>query len=448
MTAARVAVAYSGGRDSTALLHATLKAAGPLGITVVALHVHHGLMPNADAWLLHCRRRCARWARAGHRLEFVSQRLTGSPSKGESIEAWARTGRYGALREMALVSRTNLVLLAHHRQDQAETFLLQAMRGGGMAGLSGMPRVIERQGLTWARPWLAQPREAIDAYVRRHRLGHIDDDSNGDERLARSRLRHLVLPTLAQAFPQAEQAMAMSAGWAHEASVCLGELAKLDLAVIANDRGLQIVPWSALSVERRSNALRHWLQQTAPGSVSAALTRRLLVEIPDCTHGRWLVAGGELHSRRGLLSFKPAALATGEREALLESTLQVSAEGAYALPGWGGVLRATPARRSGIGLAALRRIQLLPRSGAEQFQIGPGRPPRSLKKQYQSAGVPADRRGGPLLYSEGRLLFVPGLGVDARAMAAPGDAQMTLEWLEQATSECAVSMLGRDQPRR
>jgi len=148
------------------------------------------------------------------------------------------------------------------------------------------------------------------------------------------------------------------------------------------------------------------------------------------------------------LSFKPAALATGEREALLESTLQVSAEGAYALPGWGGVLRATPARRSGIGLAALRRIQLLPRSGAEQFQIGPGRPPRSLKKQYQSAGVPANRRGGPLLYSEGRLLFVPGLGIDARAMAAPGDAQMTLEWLEQATSECAVSMLGRDQPRR
>jgi tRNA(Ile)-lysidine synthase len=448
VTEARVAVAYSGGRDSTALLHATLRAAGSLGIAVVALHVHHGLMPNADAWLLHCRRRCMRWTRAGHRLEFVSRRLTGSPPKGESVEAWAREGRYAALGEMAVECGTDLVLLAHHQQDQAETFLLQALRGGGMAGLAGMPRVIERQGVTWARPWLAQPREAIDAYMRRHRLGHVDDDSNDDERLARSRLRRVVLPTLTRAFPQAEQAMATAAGWANEAAVCLGELAEHDLATLANDLQLQIAPWSALSVERRSNALRHWLQQVAPGSVSAALTKRLLVEITACAHGRWLIAGGELHSHRGLLSFRPSATPTHDRHASFESTLQVSGEGAYPLPGWGGILRATSARQSGIGLAALRRIDLLPRSGAEQFQMGPGRPPRALKKQYQAAGVRADRRGGPLLYSEGRLLFVPGLGIDARAMAAPGDAQMTLEWSWPSTADGGLSAVGRGHLHR
>src|SRR6187549_148317 len=85
VTEARVAVAYSGGRDSTALLHATLRAAAPFGIGVVAMHVHHGLHPNADDWLAHCRRRCERWTQAGHRLHFASERLTTSPRRGESV---------------------------------------------------------------------------------------------------------------------------------------------------------------------------------------------------------------------------------------------------------------------------------------------------------------------------------------------------------------------------
>ena len=448
MAGAGVAVAYSGGRDSTALLLATLRAAGPLGIDVVALHVHHGLSPNADEWLEHCRSRCRCWARAGHRLKFASRRLAGSPSKGESIEAWARAGRYSALRDMALLSGADLILLAHHQPDQAETFLLQALRGGGVAGLSGMPRAIEREGVTWARPWLGQSRAAIDAYVRRHRLGHVDDDSNDDERLARNRLRRRVWPALTHAFPQAEQTLSAAAGWAREASVCLGELARLDLAAITNDLGLQIAAWSALSVDRRSNALRHWLQQQASRSVSAALTTRLLAELPACGNGRWLVHGGELRSYRGLLRFVPSASTIRERAGSPETTLQLIDEGVYPLPGWGGVLRATATRQSGVALEALQRIELLPRSGAEQFQLAPGRPPRALKKQYQAVGVPADRRGGPLIYGAGRLLFVPGLGIDARAMALPGKAQMTLEWCEGSTGEGAVSVAGRALPRR
>ena len=442
MTEARVAVAYSGGRDSTALLHATLQAAGLLGIDVVALHVHHGLSPNADDWLAHCRRRCERWARAGHPLRFASERLSTSQRKGESVEAWARTARYAALRKMALEQGTSLVLLAHHQQDQAETFLLQALRGGGTSGLAGMPRVAERGGVTWARPWLAQPRGAIDAYLRRHRLRYVDDDTNADSRLARNRLRRQVVPTLNQAFPQAQLAMATAAGWAHEASVCLRELAQLDLATFASDGSLRIEPWSALSWERRSNALRHWLHERAPGSVSAMLVKRLMVEIPTCPNGRWLIPGGELRSYRGRLTFSDTASSTSHRTIAPESTLRVLGAGAYPLPGWGGVLRATTTREAGVGLAALRRIALLPRSGAEQFQAGPGRPPRALKKQYQAVGVAADRRAGPLLYSEGRLLFVPGLGIDARAIAPPGDPQMALEWCEGTSIDGAATTAG------
>jgi len=135
----RVAVAASGGRDSTALLHATCRAARELGLEVVALHVHHGLMPQADAWLDHVRRQCARWSKTGLPVRFRAQVLAGQPGRGASVEAWARHKRYAALASMAHDEGIGLVLLAHHRSDQAETFLLQALRGSGPAGLSAMP---------------------------------------------------------------------------------------------------------------------------------------------------------------------------------------------------------------------------------------------------------------------------------------------------------------------
>ena len=126
MAARRVAVAASGGRDSTALLHATLRAAQPSGIEVLALHVHHGLHADADAWQAHVHAQARRWG-AG----FDTRRLAGQPGPGDSVEAWARRGRYQALAEMARAAGCDLVLLAQHQRDQAETFLLQAMRGGG-----------------------------------------------------------------------------------------------------------------------------------------------------------------------------------------------------------------------------------------------------------------------------------------------------------------------------
>ena len=127
----RIAVACSGGRDSIALLHVTARAARPLGVEVVALHVHHGLMSAADAWLAQLRAQCAQWAEAGLPVRLVFTRLTERPAPGDSVEAWARGARYRALAEMARAAGCDAVLLAHHRRDQAETFLLQALRGAG-----------------------------------------------------------------------------------------------------------------------------------------------------------------------------------------------------------------------------------------------------------------------------------------------------------------------------
>lgn len=428
MAARCVAVAYSGGRDSTALLHATLSEAAAQGVQVLALHVHHGLSAHADAWLSHCEAQCRRWARAGKPVEFIARRLTTSPALGDSVEAWAREARYGALREMAQAHGAGIVLLAHHQRDQAGTLLLQALRGAGAAGLSGMPRSVVRDGIEWQRPWLDRPREAIDAYVRRHRLRHIEDDSNTDPRFARNRLRLQVWPALTAAFPQAETTLATAAHWSQQARAALDELASIDLSSVTDEQGLQVARWLELSEARRSNAMRAWIRQQRHGTAApASLITRVLQELPTRRSARWPLDGAaELRVYRGVLrceSSAPPAPAAGE------STLSILRAGEYSLPGWGGALHVEPVTEAGVPLAWLAHAELRERVGAERFQAGIGRPPRSLKKQFQEAGVPAWQRGGPLLYSGGQLVFVPGLGLDARVLGLPGQPLVTLRWV-------------------
>ena len=423
-----IAVAWSGGRDSTALLHATLIEAAPLGAKVFALHVHHGLSPSADTWLAACEAQCARWVKRGLPVILVSTRVATSPAPGESVEAWARQARYRALRVMALAHGVSVVLLAHHRRDQAETFLLQALRGAGMAGLAGMPACVERDGIIWQRPWLTKSREDIEAYVRRHRLKPVDDESNGDRRFARNRLRLDVWPALVSAFDHAEASLSTAAGWAHEARTALGELAALDLGPAANDRGLQVMPWMALSNARRSNALRAWLVAQTGRPVVASLVARLLQELPQKRSARWPIDGGELRLYRGSLMVIGKVSSSVTTTPPRETLLSVTRVGRYALPGWTGQLHVARTSGDGVPLAWLARLELRPRAGAEQFQSGPGRPPRSLKKQFQSASVPEWERAGPLLYSGGQLVFVPGLGLDARVLGLPGQPLVRLRW--------------------
>jgi tRNA(Ile)-lysidine synthase len=421
----RVAVAYSGGRDSTALLHATLAACAPLGVRVVALHVHHGLNEAADAWEAHARARCAGWAAAGADLQLRVTRLAGRPPRGESVEAWARRERYAALRRMTVDAGATLVLLAHHRRDQAETLLLQALRGAGPAGLAGMPREVEREGVVWARPWLDVPRERIEAYVRRHDLDPVEDPSNEDPRFARNRLRAAVWPALVAAFPDAEAGLAASAAWAGEAAQALSELAAHDLAAVAADGPLDLARWVSLSTSRRSNALRAWLRRELGTPAPATLVLRLLSELPHARTAQWLAGTSELVLRRGQLCRIEPSAAVPLCEPI---ALAVPRAGRYRLPQWGGQLEVTRVPEGGVSFARLAHLELRSRAGAERFQAGPGRPPRSLKKQFQAADVPPWQRDGPLVYSGGLLVFVPGLGVDARAIAAPGEPQAMLRW--------------------
>ena len=394
---------------------------------VLALHVNHGLSPQADEWQVHAQRQCERWARKGWPVEFVAQRLSDAPGKGDSVEAWARQARYRALREMATAHDASLVLLAHHQRDQAETLLLQALRGAGVAGLAGMPRVAVRDGMTWMRPWLDVPREQIEAYVLRHRLKYVDDHSNAETRFARNRMRLEVWPALAAAFPQAQASLAESAAWAQEAAACLDELAVLDLARVATAAGLDLRAWSALTEARQSNALRAWLRQCAGCAAPSSLVARLLAELPGAGPAQWPWGEGTLKRYRGVLRYH--ANAPSAPQLPRETTLSIRAVGSHALPGWGGRLQVSCVKEGGVPLAWLAHLDLNARQGAERFQAGLGRPPRGLKKQFQAAAVPAWERDGPLVYSGGQLVFVPGLGLDARVLALPGQSQVALRWL-------------------
>lgn len=427
-----VAVATSGGRDSTALMHATLRQMAAMGGRVLALHVHHGLHADADEWAAHVARQCRRWAQAGWPAEFKMQRLAGQPGPGDSVEAWARKGRYQALAEMAREANCEVILLAHHRRDQAETVMLQALRGAGAAGLAAMPAQIHRDGLWWCRPWLGQSSSAIDAYVRRWQLKHIEDTSNQDPRQDRNRLRMKVWPALLEAFPHAEDRLGEVArqGALHQSLV--DEIAALDLALLLGPDGLNVRRWMGLSEVRRRFVLRAWWMQAQPDQgASHHLLERLLQDLPRSETGTW-PAGQGLNVRlyRGRLLC--AADHPADVPAELNGGPLKLGPGDWPLPQWRGVLKVAPTQQGGVGPELLAALELRSRNGGEKFQLHMQGPERSLKKQFQAMAVPAWQRHGPLLWAGEQLVFVPGLGVDARHQSPAGTAQWSLSWCPDA----------------
>jgi tRNA(Ile)-lysidine synthase len=352
---------------------------------------------------------------------FACTRLSGAPGRGDSIEAWAREGRHRALHDMAVAAGADLLLLAHHRQDQAETFLLQAMRGAGTAGLAGMPKSQWRDGLCWARPWLDQPRDVIRAYAGQHGLRWIEDPSNADGRYARNRLRQTLWP----AFPAAEAGLAHAARRAQQAEALAAEVAAGDLIGRATPQRLDLAGVAQLSPARASNALRAWLAPHT--SAPASLVERLLTEWWPGATLSWPAPGGELHAYRGGLYWAAESAAAPP-----PSRIDLSQPGLHPQPGWGGawlVELVSP----GIGPARLAGLAQRARAGAETFQRAPASTPRSLKKACQEAGLPPWRRSGPLLFdAEGCLIAVAGLGMDARAFADQDEPQFAVHWLDDS----------------
>ena len=276
-----LAVAFSGGADSTALLLAC--AEKWLG-QVMAIHVHHGLQPAAEDFVRQCEKFCADLA-----VPLAVCRVNARHASGQSPEDAARNARYAALQAAATDPQGPMVCraiaVAQHADDQVETMLLALSRGAGLPGLAAMPARWERGGVVYHRPLLAVRASDIRAWLTQRGITHIEDPTNTDEGLTRNRIRARLLPALDAAFPRFRETFARSAQHAAQAQQVLDEMAHEDLAraARASDGALRIAGIRTLSRPRQANLLRHWLKTDYNAVPSAAQLDELLDQIAACS---------------------------------------------------------------------------------------------------------------------------------------------------------------------
>ena len=398
-------IAFSGGLDSTVLLHLLVHLAKTESLpTLSAIHVHHGLQAAADAWPDHFQSVCDA---LGVPLQVVRVQV----QPGASIERAARDARYAAFIE---ATQANEVLMtAQHRDDQAETLLFRLLRGAGVRGLSGMPseRPLGRGHLL--RPLLNITRAELEAYATEHQLSWIEDPSNQDHQFSRNYLRHQVFPVLTARWPQAVATMARSAAHLSEAQGLLDELAQIDLAhaSTASDfdwlglPSLELALLEKLSDARQRNALSHWLKPltTLPDSDHWSGWENVRDATGDA-RPLWRLAAGELHRAGGRLWWLSGGWLRTPPSPVSWAEPSVS----LVLPD-NGVLTLTGQIPDGL-------LHIRYREGGEVMNL-PGRGHRDLKRLLNESGVPGFVRGRlPLLYRSEQLLAVANLrGLDGNA---------------------------------
>ena len=271
-----LAVGYSGGADSTALL---LACARQWPQQVRAIHVHHGLQDCADDFVRHCESFCAQL-----KVPLRVLRVDARHAPGQSPEDAARNARYAAfksaLQEPWAGDDVSCIALAQHADDQVETLLLALSRGAGLPCLSAMPAHWERDGIQYHRPLLQVPGAAIRAWLEAQGVAWVTDPTNAQQQFTRNRIRAQLLPALDHAFPQFRETFARSAAHAAQAQALLGELAEQDLQNIGVPPSISRL--QSLSRARQANALRHWLKTSWRTSPSAAQLEELLDQLAAC----------------------------------------------------------------------------------------------------------------------------------------------------------------------
>jgi len=418
---AQLAVAFSGGLDSTVLLHATIKAHGKKNVH--AFHVHHGIQKEADQWQAHCK---AVAKKLGCHFDTRNVKL----NKQSNIESQARNLRYEALTQMCEAHKIQDLLLAHHLDDQAETVLIQLMRGAGLPGLSAMPQVKSNELIHLWRPFLNMRRKDLEIYAKEHQLTWIEDPSNQDESYRRNAVRKSILPRLEKFQKGAIENLARSARHLGEAQGLLNQLADIDLGLIESKEGLSktnLIRLYKTSQARATNALRRWLSKNGLAYPSeerltawwseltqARLDAKLQWDHDQCVIRLW----------RGHLSITQDMNTQAKgKEREKEKT-----EGEW-------TFKKVPANSKKPGIAKDRfeqakqkgLINTMAREGGEKFKVDLKRPRKSLKNLYQEAAIPPWQRDVPLLYIGEELVAVAGIGISADWQTTEGP-RVTLEW--------------------
>lgn len=414
----RIVAGLSGGIDSVVLLHALRQGLKLPAARLSAIHVNHRISAHAQAWAAHCRRYCRD---LGVPLKVVGVDVP----RGNSTEAAAREARYAVFAD----SGAEVVALAHNRDDQAETLLLQLLRGAGPRGLAAMPEIRKGSPALW-RPLLEVPRDAIASYAERHGLRWIDDDSNRDTAYTRNFLRLEVIPLIERQIRGARAVLSRAARLQAEAATLLDDLARLDLGTEVPLPSLPLEKLRGLSPSRQRNVLRFFLRGRGLWMPDAARLDEALRQITAAREdARVCVETGDVEIRRfggavHVVARQPPPPNDFRARWINRKPLP--------LPVLGGELRFE--RRPGEGIAAgwLRRncLTVRLRRGGERLRLAPAGGSRSLRNLLQEAGLPPWQRDRlPLLYLGDELAAVPGLGVDIRFRAIEGETGWFPLWL-------------------
>jgi len=406
---AALVVAFSGGLDSTVLLHQLLRwqQAHPQ-TRLRALHVHHGLSPNADSWAAHCMALCADWQL---RCEVLRVQID---AREQGVEGAARAARYQAL--TAAMQPDELLLTAQHLDDQCETLLLALKRGSGPAGLAAMPLRHTRYGRVLLRPLLGQSRQQLEAYARQHQLRWIEDESNQDARYDRNFLRQRLLPELQARWPHFAEACARSAALCGEQEQLLDELLAEQLAALTQaDGSLHFPPLLTMSETRANALLRRWIARQGAPMVSRAALQRLRQEVMlsrEDAQPRLRFGEAEARRYRDRLYWVPRCAALKDRLLPWRDRREP-----LLLPQQLGVLlahRAPSALRQpdadeevSVRFHAQGEVHLAGRAGG-----------REIKKVWQELAIPPwQRERIPLIYYNQTLVCAPGLFITRQGAA-------------------------------
>ena len=380
-----------------------------------AVHVHHGLSPKADDWADFCARQCAA---AGIALAIHRVRVARDDPDG--IEAAARRARQQIFAQL----ETDWLLTAHHRDDQAETLLLQLLRGAGVKGLAGMPEMHPRPG--WharhLRPLLAVTRDELRHYAEMQGIAWQEDDSNRDPRFRRNALRHILLPHLEAHFPGAAATLARASMMQADASLLLDELAQRDASGAIHAGQLDCAVLTRLSDARARNLLRYFIEQQGHTLPSARRLNEILRQLRDArtdAHVRLRLERAELVRFRGQAQLIPLA------PPVESSPLAWQGEPALWIPAARVTVVFEPVVGQGLKRSLLDsgKVTLGTRQGGERLQLHPGGPHRSLKNLMQEHAIPPWQRDHlALLWCDGQLVWADGIGQAADAAAAAGEA--------------------------
>ncbi|MGA9852374.1 MAG: tRNA lysidine(34) synthetase TilS [Gammaproteobacteria bacterium] len=417
-------IGYSGGLDSSVLLHALVQRRHALGAELRAVHVNHHVNSRSNDWQAHCTRVCAKL-----QIPLECRSVEVKPAKGESLEAVARELRYTVYRE--LMRADDMLLLAHHQDDQMETFLLQALRGAGLRGLAGMPAIANLGVGKLARPLLGYPHAELHAWANAQELDWLDDPSNADARFDRNYLRQHVIPLIRERWPSAAQTMSRSARHCGEALELLAGAAAEDWVTCVDQQNatLAVSALQTLEVRRAKNLLRYWLEKLDIPLPPAHKLEQIMHDVLPAGADRnpcvsW--EGAELRRYRGRLYALTPLPEPPAGEFQLQRGEPVKLDSGL------GILQLVAATGEGLRASVYPAagFKVSFRSGGELCQPAGHAHRRPLKKWLQELGVlPWMRERLPLIYLGDQLAAVAGLFVCAPFAASTGEPGLRIEWL-------------------